>query len=138
LADFFTRVTAGLLFGMAGPHKAFIMTPQVRARKLFLEPHHLDSTIPFVATGASGFLFSSWRRAGGWLPGYLRRPVAISLGFLLLMLTYGHALRTLVQCEFAHLRKAHFAAADSRSLRVVDNPWSIDGMVAKRKREKTV
>ncbi|HEX4167576.1 MAG TPA: hypothetical protein VHZ55_19080 [Bryobacteraceae bacterium] len=28
---FFTRVPAGLLFGMAGVHKVFIMTPQVHA-----------------------------------------------------------------------------------------------------------
>jgi hypothetical protein len=36
---FFTRVTAGLLFAMAGVHKVFVMTPQVHARKLFLEPY---------------------------------------------------------------------------------------------------
>ena len=36
---FFTRVTAGLLFAMAGVHKVFIMTPQVHARQLFLEPY---------------------------------------------------------------------------------------------------
>ena len=37
---FFTRVTAGLLFAMAGIYKVFIMTPQVHARNLFLEPYH--------------------------------------------------------------------------------------------------
>src|SRR5258705_7836455 len=35
----FTRVAAGLLFGIAGVHKPFIMTPQVQPRKLFLEPY---------------------------------------------------------------------------------------------------
>jgi uncharacterized membrane protein YphA (DoxX/SURF4 family) len=45
----------------------------------------------------------------GWLlvAGFLRRPVAISLGFLLLTVTYGHAL-----LELLFNVKAHLAAAD--------------------------
>jgi hypothetical protein len=45
----------------------------------------------------------------GWLlvAGFLRRPVAISLGFLLLTVAYGHAL-----LELLFNVKAHLAAAD--------------------------
>ena len=90
---FFTRVTAGLLFAMAGVHKVFIMTPQVHASKLFLEPYQ-HTWIPHFLLWSLGLGISFVELIAGWLlvAGFLRLPVAISLGFLLLTVTYGHAL----------------------------------------------
>ena len=42
---FFMRVTAGLVFFMAGYWKVFVMSPAVHARKLFLD-QFADSWIP--------------------------------------------------------------------------------------------
>jgi len=64
------------------------------AQKLFLEPYAgtwipaallwpLGVTIPFVELLGGALLI------GGWL----RRPVAVALGFLLVLVTYGHALK---------------------------------------------
>ena len=75
----------------------------------------------------------------GWLlvAGYLRRPVAISLGFLLLMVTYGHALLEPLFNVNSHIFPRLILLLPTLALRVVDDPWSIDGMLARRKREKT-
>jgi hypothetical protein len=60
-------------------HKVFIMTPQMHARKLFLEPYQqLDCALPLVASIPFLELIAEWLL----LVGYLRRPAAISLGFL--------------------------------------------------------
>jgi hypothetical protein len=100
---FFTRVTAGLFFAMAGVHKVFIMTPQVHARKLFLEPYQhtwiphfllwsLGLGIPIFAVRRDQPRFSASH-------GYIRPCVA----------------GTLFQRELTYLAQAHFAAADSGS-----------------------
>jgi uncharacterized membrane protein YphA (DoxX/SURF4 family) len=90
---FFTRVTAGLLFGMAGVHKVFVMTPEVHARKLFLGPYQ-HTWIPHFLLWLLGLGIPFLELIAGWLlaAGYLRRPIAIVLGFLPLTVTFGHAL----------------------------------------------
>ena len=135
---FFTRVTAGLLFGMAGLHKVFIMTPQVHARKLFLEPYQ-HTWIPQFLLWSLGVGVPFLELTAGWLlvAGFLRRPVAISLGFLLLMVTYGHALLEPLFNVNSHIFPRLILLLPTLALRVVDDPWSIDGMLARRKREKT-
>jgi hypothetical protein len=77
--------------------------------------------------------------AAGWLlvAGYLRRPVAISLGFLLPMLMNGHPLLEPLFNVNSHIFPSLILLLPTLALRVVDDPWSINGMLAKRKREKT-
>jgi hypothetical protein len=72
---FFTRVTAGLLFAMAGVHKVFIMTPQVHTRKLFLEPYQ-HIWIPHFLLWSLGLGIPFVELIAGWLlvAGFLRRP----------------------------------------------------------------
>jgi uncharacterized membrane protein YphA (DoxX/SURF4 family) len=133
----FTRVTAGLLFGMAGVHKVFIMTPQMHARELFLKPYQHTWTPHFLLWALSvGIPFLEL--TAGWLlvAGYLRRPVAISLGFLLLTVTYGHALLEPLFNVNSHIFPRLILLLPALALGSVDDPWSVDGVLARRKREK--
>jgi hypothetical protein len=73
----FARVTAGLLFGMAGVHRVFMMTPRVRARKLFLKLYR-DFSLPVIVA-------TPWDSVS-WVDRWVRcLPLAI-------VVTYGHAL----------------------------------------------
>src|ERR1700691_6046374 len=63
---FFTRVTAGLLFAMAGVYKVFIMTPQVHARKLFLETYQ-HTWIPHFLLWSLGLGIPFVELIAGWL-----------------------------------------------------------------------
>ncbi len=113
---------------MAGVHKVFIVTPQVYARKLFLEPYQ-HTWIPHFLLWPLGVGIPFLELTASWLlvAGYLRRAAAISLGFLLLTVTYGHAL----------LEPLFNVLLPTLALSVVDDPWSIDGVLARRKPEKT-
>jgi len=134
---FFTRVTAGLLFGMAGVYKVFIMTPEVHARKLFLEPYQ-HTWIPHIMLWLLGVGIPFLELIAGWLlvAGYLRRPVAIVLGFLLLTVTYGHALLEPLFNVNSHIFPRLVLLLPALALGTSDDPWSIDGVLARRKREK--
>jgi uncharacterized membrane protein YphA (DoxX/SURF4 family) len=134
---FFTRVTAGLLFGMAGVHKVFIMTPQLHARLLFLEPYR-HTWIPRFLLWPLGVGIPFLELTAGWLlvAGYLRRPVAIGLGFLLLTVTYGHALLEPLFNVNSHIFPRLILLLSALALGAADDPWSIDGVLARRRQEK--
>lgn len=91
---FFARVMVGLLFGMSGWHKVFVMGAGNHAQKLFVEGY-ADSWIPVWLLYGTGFLIPFVELVGGWLlvAGWRRREVAVAFGFLLLLVTYGHALQ---------------------------------------------
>lgn len=134
---FFTRVTAGLLFGMAGVYKVFIMTPEVHARKLFLEPYQ-HTWIPHFLLWPLGVGIPFLELIAGWLlvAGYLRRPVAIVLAFLLVTVTYGHALLEPLFNVNSHIFPRLALLLPAVALRTADDPISIDGVLARRKRKK--
>jgi hypothetical protein len=134
---FFTRVTAGLLFGMADVHKVFIVTPQVHARKLFLEPYQ-HTWIPHFLLWLLGVGIPFLELIGGWLlvAGYLR-PVAISLGPLLLSVTYGHALLDPLFNVNSHIFPTLMLLLPSLALPPDADPWSLDATLARRQARKT-
>jgi uncharacterized membrane protein YphA (DoxX/SURF4 family) len=138
LPTFFTRVTAGLLFGMAGVHKVFIMTPQVHARKLFLEPYQ-HTWIPHFLLWPLGVGIPFLELTAGWLlvAGYLRGPVAISLSFLLLTVTYGHALLEPLFNVNSHIFPRLILLLPTLALSPEADPWSLDAMLARRQADKT-
>jgi hypothetical protein len=114
---FLTRVTAGLLFGMAGVHKMFIMTPQVHARKLFFEPYQ-HTWIPHFLLWPLGVGIPFLELTAGWLlvarlspPSGCDQPqLSAPHGYL-----RPRPAGTPVQCELAHLPAADFAPADAGS-----------------------
>ncbi|MFQ5690533.1 MAG: MauE/DoxX family redox-associated membrane protein [Gemmatimonadota bacterium] len=90
---FFARGLLGLLFLMTGWTKMFHMGPLEHARQFFVEPYAetwipvwllwaLGTVVPFVELVSGGLLL-----VGLWV-----RRVLLTLGFLLLMVTYGHLL----------------------------------------------
>jgi putative oxidoreductase len=134
---FFTRVTAGLLFAVAGVHKVFIMTPQVHARKLFLEPDQ-HTWIPHFLLWSLGLGILFIDLIAGWLlvAGLLRRPVAISLGFLLLIVTYGHALMEPLFNVNSHIFPRLIVLLPTLALSTEADPWSFDAVRSRRRASK--
>lgn len=93
-AVFFPRVVLGLIFGMAGFYKCFTMTPLGHARKLFVEPFS-STWIPTWLLWTSGTTIPVIELAAGWLLvlGWRTREAIVILGFVLVMVTYGHLLQ---------------------------------------------
>ncbi len=116
----------GLLFAMAGYDKVFVLTPCGHAQKLFLEPYAatwllgallwlLGVTIPFVE-----------------LIGGLCRPAAVALGFLLLLVTYGHALTEPFFDVTTHIIPRLALILPTLMLNTSDVRWSVDAWLAHR------
>ena len=91
---FFARILLGLIFFMAGWYKCFTMTPLGHAHTYFTGPyadtwipHWLllttGVTVPVVELLAGALLLIGWRV----------RDALVALGFILLLVTYGHLLK---------------------------------------------
>jgi uncharacterized membrane protein YphA (DoxX/SURF4 family) len=74
----------------------------------------------------------------GWLlvAGLLRRPVAISLGFLLLTVTYGHALLEPLFNVISHIFPRLILLLPSLALRMEADPWSLDALRSRSRASK--
>ena len=92
-AVFCARVVLGLIFGMAGWHKVFVMTPPGHAAQYFTVPY-ADSWIPYWLLFAAGVTVPFIELVGGWLlvVGWRIREAMIALGLVLILVTYGHLL----------------------------------------------
>ena len=134
---FLTRLTAGLLLAMAGVHKVFVMASQVHARKLFLEPYQ-HTWIPHFLLWSLGLGIPFVELIAGWLlvAGLLRRPVAISLGFLPLMDTYGHALLEPLFNVNSHIFPRLVLLLPTVALSTEADPWSFDTVRSRRRASK--
>lgn len=92
-ARLFARVMVGTLFFMAGWWKCFELTPMAHARGAFVEGYTetwipalllwgLGLAIPVIELVAGALLIVGWRT----------REALITVGFVLLIVTYGHVL----------------------------------------------
>jgi thiosulfate dehydrogenase (quinone) large subunit len=93
-ARFFCRVMLGLIFFMAGSYKCFTMTPMGHARTYFTEPY-ADSWIPYWLLLGTGVVVPVVELAAGalLLVGWKTSWALAALGFVLLLVTYGHLLK---------------------------------------------
>ena len=93
-AIFCVRVILGLIFGMAGYYKCFIMTPAGHAQRLFLEPY-ATTWIPTWLLWGSGVTIPVIELVAGWLLvlGWRVRESLVALGIVLVIVTYGHLLK---------------------------------------------
>ena len=93
-AMLFARLILGLIFFMAGEWKVFDLGPLEHARQLFVEPYadsflspwalwSAGTIVPFVELAAGGLL----------LLGLFVRPALLSLGGVLVLVTFGHLLK---------------------------------------------
>ncbi len=92
-ARMFARVLVGILFFMAGWWKCFTLTPVTHARGMFVEGY-ADSWIPAFLLWGLGLARPVVELVAGALliVGWRTREALITVGFVLLIVTYGHAL----------------------------------------------
>jgi thiosulfate dehydrogenase (quinone) large subunit len=89
----FARVILGLIFGMAGYWKCFVLTPSGHVQRFFLP--YADTWIPVWLLWAVGSVIPVVELVAGWLlvVGYRVRESLVALGFVLVTVTYGHLLK---------------------------------------------
>ena len=92
-AIFFARGVLGLIFFMAGTWKVFSLTPAGHAQRWFLP--YADTFLPRWALWATGVSIPVIELVTGGLllVGWRVREALISLGFVLLVVTFGHLLK---------------------------------------------
>ena len=91
-AIFFAREVLGFIFFMAGVHKVFVLGPLGHARKYFLP--FSDTFLPVWSLWAVGTVIPIVELVAGGLLllGLRTREALISLGFVLIIVTFGHLL----------------------------------------------
>jgi thiosulfate dehydrogenase (quinone) large subunit len=91
-AIFFARAVVGLIFFMAGVWKVFTLGPAGHVRRYFLP--FQDTFLPTWSLWAIGFAIPFVELIAGALViiGLLTRPALISLGCVLVIVTFGHLL----------------------------------------------
>ena len=90
----FARGVLGLIFFMAGVYKVFQMGPLEHARKLFVEPY-ADTFLPAWSLWMTGAAVPVVELLAGALViiGWRIREALVALGFVLLIVTFGHLLK---------------------------------------------
>ncbi len=93
-ASFFSRWVLGLTFLMAGWYKVFTMTAVEHARHYFVEGY-AETWIPVWLLWTFGFLIPFVELIAGALVcvGFRVREALISMGAVLVIVTYGHLLK---------------------------------------------
>jgi uncharacterized membrane protein YphA (DoxX/SURF4 family) len=92
-AIFFAREVLGFIFFMAGVYKVFQLGPIDHARKYFLP--YADTFLPVWSLWATGVVIPFVELIAGalLLVGLRIRWALISLGFVLIVVTFGHLLK---------------------------------------------
>jgi uncharacterized membrane protein YphA (DoxX/SURF4 family) len=88
------RIILGILFTMAAYWKIFVLSAGQHAAQFFVAGFE-DSWIPHWLLSLLGHVIPFWELAAGLLllAGFRLREVLVSLGLLLIITTYGHALK---------------------------------------------
>src|SRR2546427_11191931 len=91
-AIFFARVVLGLIFFMAGVYKVFQLGPLNHARKYFLP--FADTFLPLWSLWATGTVipFVELIAGGLLIIGFRIREALVALGFVLIVVPFGHLL----------------------------------------------
>ena len=90
----FARGVLGFIFFMAGVYKVFQMGPLGHAKKLFVE-QYADTFLPLWSLWALGTIIPIVELVAGAfvILGFRTRDALISLGFVLVVVTFGHLLK---------------------------------------------
>ena len=93
-AIFFCRTILGLIFFMVGVYKCFVMTPFGHARHYFVDPY-ANTFLPAWSLWATGTAVPVVELVAGGLVlvGFKTRPALLSLGAVLVLVTFGHLLK---------------------------------------------
>ena len=90
----FARAVLGLIFFMVGVYKVFQMGPLEHAHKFFVEPYS-DTFLPTWALWIVGTIIPIIELVAGAfvILGFRTRDALVSLGFILVVVTFGHLLK---------------------------------------------
>lgn len=93
-AIFFARGVLGLIFFMAGVYKVFTVTPAGHAHRWFVDLY-ADTFLPMWSLWLAGVTIPVVELVAGALliVGWRVRDALIALGFVLLVVTFGHLLK---------------------------------------------
>jgi uncharacterized membrane protein YphA (DoxX/SURF4 family) len=133
-AIFFARVTLGLIFLMAGVWKVFQLGPLEHARRLFVVPY-AETFLPVWSLWATGTAVPVVELvAGGLLIIGLRiREASIALGFVLLLVTFGHLLKEPLYQFHTHVIPRLALLLVVLLLPREEDRFSLDGLRRRRK-----
>lgn len=135
-ALFFARQVLALIFFMAGVYKVFDLGPIGHARKYFLP--YADTflpiwslwatgvTVPFVELVAGALLILGWRV----------REALLSLGFVLILVTFGHLLKQPLYPFHEHVIPRLALLLLVLMLPAEDDALSLDAFLRRRARAK--
>ena len=136
-AIFCVRVVLGLIFGMAGYYKCFIMTPPVHAERLFLVPY--DATwIPNWLLWVTGISIPVIELVAGWLMvvGWRVRESLVALGLVLMLVTYGHLLLEPLYSFSGHVIPRLALLVFVALMKAEDDRLSVDHWITRRNRTR--
>ncbi len=131
----FARMIVGMTFFMAGWGKCFNLTPMVHAQRGFVEPY-AETWIPTVLLWALGLSIPVIELTAGALliVGWRTREALITIGCLLVMVTYGHLL---IDGRFAiteHILPRGLLMLAALALPASEDLYSVDGWLQRSKR----
>jgi len=131
-AVFFARVVLGLIFGMAGYWKCFVLTPAGHVQRFFLP--FADTWIPIWLLWTVGTIVPIVELVAGWLlvVGFRTREALIALGFVLVTVTYGHLLKEPLYSFTGHVFP-RLVLLVFVALTLNDDRWSVDAWLRARK-----
>ncbi len=134
-ARFFAREIVGILFLMAGWWKCFELTPVGHTERYFLEAYR-DTWIPTALLWATGLSIPVVELAAGALVviGFRTREALIALGFVLVIVTYGHALVEPLFSTQGHIFPRGIFLLAALALPAEGDRLSIDSWIQPRKR----
>ena len=132
-ARMFARVLVGILFFMAGWWKCFELTPMAHARGAFVEGY-ADSWIPAFLLWGLGLAIPVIELVAGALliVGWRTREALITIGFVLLIVTYGHALDEPLYSIQSHILPRGLLMLIALVLPAEEDKLSVDSWLSRR------
>lgn len=131
-AIFFAREVLGFIFFMAGLYKVFQLGPLNHARKYFLP--FVDTFLPVWSLWATGVVIPIVELIAGalLLIGLRVREALISLGFVLIIVTFGHLLKEPLYPFHEHVIPRLALLLFVLILPEEDDHFSVDYLLARR------
>lgn len=133
-ALFFARMVLGLIFFMAGIYKVFQQGPVGHARQWFLP--YSDTFLPVWSLWAMGLTIPFVELIGGALVilGWRTRLALLSLGFVLVTVTFGHLLKEPLYSFNQHVIPRLILLVFILAMPPEADRYSVDGFLASRHR----
>jgi putative oxidoreductase len=134
-ARFFARGIAGILFFMAGWWKCFTLTPVGHTQRFFLEAY-ANTWIPTALLWGFGLSIPVVELVAGGLAvvGLRAREALITLGFILLIVTYGHTLTEPLFSTQGHIFPRGVFLLLALALPEEEDRFTVDAWLRRRRR----